>query len=202
MAMKKANIIPILLAAGGSERLGFPRLLARFGEKTALEIAVENCVGVARPIVVLGCDAAAVRKAVPRGVRVVINRRWRKGQLSSLLAGLKHVPKNAAFMIYPADHPLLTRDIPLRLVRAYHSRTRAQMIVMPRFKRHPGHPVICAPEIRQELARAKTAREVVYRKQERIRYISVRSPGVYLDFGTPETYLQCLEQFWDTKKPT
>ncbi|HXN24213.1 MAG TPA: nucleotidyltransferase family protein [Candidatus Dormibacteraeota bacterium] len=195
--MKTRNIVPIVLAAGGSDRLGFPKPLARFGEKTAIEIALENCAGwgLGGPIVVLGCDASEVRKAVPRGVKVVINRRWQEGQLGSLLAGLQHVAKNDAFMIYPVDHPLLTRSITMRLVSAFRSRSPAQTIVMPRFKRYPGHPVICAPEIRPELAKAKTARDVTYRTRRRIRYLPVRSPGVYLDFGTPETYLDCLKRY-------
>lgn len=191
--------MPIVLAAGSSERLGFPKALARFGAKTALEIAVENCVDMERPIVVLGCDAAAVRAAAPTGVRVVLNRKWRRGQLSSLLAGLRHA-KDTAFLIYPADHPLVTKDAVRRLVNAYHTRTREQTIVMPRFKRRAGHPVICAAEIRRELATAKTAREVVYRQRRRIRYVPVRSAGVYLDFGTPETYLECLKLFPAPKK--
>src|SRR5258708_5149532 len=67
--MRKRDLVPILLAAGSSDRLGFPRPLARFGNKTALEIAVENCAGLARPVVVLGNDAGEIRKGVPRGAR-------------------------------------------------------------------------------------------------------------------------------------
>lgn len=200
MAMQKTKIVPIMLAAGDSDRLGFPKALARFGEKTALEIAVENCRQLARPIVVLGCDAQVIRANAPRGARVVINRRWREGQLSSLLAGLRHVPETAAFMICPVDHALLTRGIVTRLARAFHSRVPSQAIVMPRFKRHPGHPVICAPEIRLELAKANTAREVVYRDPGRIHYVRVISPAVYLDFATPENYLRCLQELGFVKR--
>lgn len=193
--MKIPKIVPILLAAGSSDRLGFPKPLARFGAKTALEIAVENCQGLERPIVVLGCDKAEVRKAVPRGLRVVLNRQWRRGQISSLLAALRHVPERAAFLIYPVDHPLVTKYIVQRLLEAFRARTPGQSIVMPRYRNRPGHPVICAAQIRPELINAKTAREVVYRERQRIRYVPVRSPGVCLDFGTPESYLQCLRLF-------
>jgi CTP:molybdopterin cytidylyltransferase MocA len=192
--MNKGSIVPIILAAGSSERLEFAKALARFGKKTALEIAVENCAGLARPIVVLGSDAAVVRSRVPRGARIVINQRWRKGQLNSLLAGLRHVPKDAAFMIYPVDHPLLTKDIVRLLVREFYARLATQAIVMPKYKRRPGHPIICAPEIRLELARAATARDVVYKEPTRIRYVLVGSRGVYLDFATPEAYLQRLQE--------
>jgi CTP:molybdopterin cytidylyltransferase MocA len=198
--MKHTKIVPIVLAAGSSQRFGFPKPLARFGQQTALEIAVKNCRELGRPIVVLGSDAAEVRKAMPRGVRAVLNRRWRRGQLSSLLAALRHVPKSADFAIYPVDHPLLTREIVMKLVRAFRTRPAVQAIVMPRFKRRPGHPVICAAVIRQELAKAKTAKMVVFRKPQRIRYVEVRSAGIYLDFATPETYVKCLQLFPGPKK--
>src|SRR4029077_10270234 len=36
-------IVPIILAGGSSKHLDFPKPLARFGDKTALLLAVENC---------------------------------------------------------------------------------------------------------------------------------------------------------------
>ncbi len=193
--MKKAQIYPILLAAGSSGRLGFPKPLARFGDKTAVEIAVANCAGLAPPVVVLGSDAAQVRRAVPRGARVVINRRWRSGQLSSLLAGLRRVPRDAAFLIYPVDHPLLTRAIVQRLVRAFERRPRGKTIVMPMQRRQPGHPVICAAEIRDEMCRARTAREVVYRDTTRLLYVGVMTSAIRQEFADLASYLACLQRF-------
>ena len=193
--MKKPEIFPVLLAAGSSKGLGFPKPLARFGEQTALEIAVANCVGLATPVVVLGSDAAVVRCGVPRGACVVINRRWRSGQLSSLQAGLRKVPRDAAFLIYPVDLPLLTRSIVFRLVRVFEQRPKGKTIVMPVFRSHPGHPVICAAEIRHEMKRGRTAREVVYQDRERVCYVLVRASAVCQDFANPTSYLDCLKRF-------
>jgi CTP:molybdopterin cytidylyltransferase MocA len=193
--MNKSRVFPILLAAGSAGRLGFPKPLARFGEKTALEIAVANCAGLAPPVVVLGSDANLVRPAVPRGLRVVIHQRWRRGQLSSLLAGLRKVPRDAAFLIYPVDHPLLTRAIVQRLVRAFERRKPRYAIVMPIFGRRPGHPVICEAEIRRELRRGDTAREVVYREPRRILKVRMKTAAVCRDFDSPATYFECLRSF-------
>src|SRR5690348_15218380 len=101
---KPEKIIPIILAAGSSQALPFPRALAPFGRKTALEMAVENCSFLGRSLVVLGSDAERILPGVPKSAQVVRNRRWREGQLSSLLAALENLDSDADFLIYPVDH--------------------------------------------------------------------------------------------------
>ncbi|HYL10288.1 MAG TPA: NTP transferase domain-containing protein [Candidatus Acidoferrales bacterium] len=193
--MKRPNIVPILLAAGSSDQLGFPKPLARFGHRTALEIAMKNCAGLARPIVVLGSNADAIQKSMLRGARVVINRRWKRGQLSSLLAGLRRVPRGAAFLIYPVDHPLVTREIVEQIAHAFEERPKGKAIIMPKFRRYHGHPVICAAEIRGELKRARTAREVIYRDMRRVQFVYVATSVICRDFSDPASYLACLQRF-------
>ena len=182
------NIVPIILAAGESTHLGFPQPLAQFGELTALEIALANCAGLQTPMVVLGHQAATVRPAVPQGVRVIVNRQWRSGQLGSLLAGIRHVPHEASFMLYPVDYPLLTAAVILRLADGFRGRLKQHMIAVPTFRRRQGHPVIFAPEMRQELAVAQTAREVVGREKRRVKLVAVGTPAIWQGFGTLAAY--------------
>jgi molybdenum cofactor cytidylyltransferase len=189
------RIIPVILAAGSSERLGFPKPLAMFANKTALSIAVENCSSLGRPIVVLGCDAAKVRSAVPHAARIVVNKRWRKGQLSSLLCALDCISLSSGVLIYPVDLPLLRKNTIRRLVRAFRTRKPSEEIVMPRHNRTYGHPILISPTLRGELAKAKSAREVVYRLPERIRIVEVNTSAIYEDFQTPESYRRCVRRF-------
>jgi len=193
--MTRTRIFPIILAGGDSSHLGFPKPLAQFDGRTALELAAESCAGLERPIVVLGHRAAAIRPHVPRHARVVINRAWRKGQLSSLLAGLRLVPRDAAFLLYPVDQPLLTAALVSRLARAFRKRSRGRQIVMPRKGKRAGHPILCAGELRGELRQARTAREVVYRDDRRICYVPVRDVAIWTDFDSPSTYRKCLRMF-------
>ncbi len=205
--MKHGAIVPVILAAGSSRGLGFPKPLACFGPRTALEIAVANCAGLGRPIVVLGSDANRVRRTVPGNTTVVVNHRWRSGQLSSLLCALHRVPSGAAILLYPVDHPLLARSILHRLARAFWSRRQHQRITMPCYLNRPGHPVIFAPEVLPEFKTAKTAREVTYRDPARIRYVRVNTPAVCTDFRSPETYRACLAKYeaarasWAARRP-
>lgn len=189
------QIVPILLAAGSSERFGSPKPLALFRGKTALTLAIENCKGLARPIVVLGCDAGKIRPNVPRGARVVVNRGWRNGQLGSLLCALEHVPAGAAFMLYPVDQPLLERGTIQRLVRAFRARSVEREIVMPVYRGEDGHPVIAAAGLRGEFRRAGTPRDVIYRLPERILRVPVRTSAVITDFNSLDSYRACLRKY-------
>jgi len=198
----KTAIVPIILAAGparsGAGRSAdddFLKPLARFGRKTALEIAVANCVGLARPVVVLGYQASRVRPAVPRGAAVAVNRRWRAGQLGSLLAGLRRVASGSAFMLYPVDYPLLTRADIQRLVRAFRARRAGQEIVAPVFRGRSGHPVLFAPAMRAELKKAQTAKEVVLRERSRLKLAPAGTSAIWLDYRTPATYRRRLRRF-------
>lgn len=193
VAVAKQPIFPIILAAGRAPRLGFPQALARFGHRTAIEIAVENCAGLAPPIVVLGHSAALVRARVPAGAQVVVHRRWRSGQLSSLRAGLRRVPRGAAFLLYPVDHPLLTAQVIRRLVAGFRRQRARRFIVAPVFRGRAGHPVIFSPAVRAELIQARTAREVVEKDPRRVNLVPVRTAAVCVDFNTPAAYRRCRQ---------
>jgi len=194
--MRKAEkIIPIILAAGSSQALPFPKALALFGSKTALEMAAENCSFLGRSLVVLGSDAERILPSVPKSAQVVTNRRWREGQLSSLLAALENLASDAAFLIYPVDHALIQRNTVEQLVRAFRARSASQEIVMPRNKGAYGHPVIVSAAVRPEFFTAQTAREAIYRVPERIRVLNVRTSSIFEDFHTPESYEECLRKF-------
>jgi CTP:molybdopterin cytidylyltransferase MocA len=192
---KREKIFPIILAAGSSGHLFVPKPLAIFGRKTALAIALENCAGLERPLVVLGCDAGRVRSAVPRAAKIVMNRGWRRGQISSLRRALQQIPAEAAFLIYPVDHPLLKRKTIQRLVRAFLTRDNSQEITVPRRGLLYGHPAIVSGKLRTEFFKLKTARDVIYLLPGRVQSIEVHSRAIFSDFHTPESYRLCLKKF-------
>jgi CTP:molybdopterin cytidylyltransferase MocA len=193
--MRKAEkIIPIILAAGSSPNLPFPKALARFGHQTALQIAVKNISFLGESLVVLGANAKRILPAVPKSSQVIINRHWPQGQLGSLLAALRKI-KDAAFLIYPVDHALLKQSTVMQLVRAFRSRSAAQEIVMPRHKNAYGHPVIVSAAVRPEFFKAQTAREVIYRHPDRLRILEVNTTSIFDDFNSLESYNRCVHNF-------
>ncbi len=175
------RVVALILAAGESRKLKQPHALTRFRGKAAVERAIETCggAGFAAPVVVLGCEAKRVPRAI--AARAVINRGWRAGMMSSIRAGLRRVPRNAAVLLYPVDYPLLTPAILRRLMRAFRIRARRQAIVSPVGRSRAGHPVLFAPEMRRELMRARTARSVVEKNPRRVKKVRVSSAAIWKD---------------------
>jgi CTP:molybdopterin cytidylyltransferase MocA len=185
--MKTSNIYPVILAGGPSIRRFFPAGAADTAcNENPFEIAAANCAAhrtstLRAPIFVLGCDASRVARFVSVNATVVINRSWRAGQLSSLMAGLRRVPRDAAFMLYPLDLVRLTHTVIARIVLGFAHRAPGKEIVMPSYRGRGGHPAIFSAQLREELCGAVTARDVVYRDQRRVSFVPVRSDSIWKD---------------------
>lgn len=84
----------LLLAAGMSNRLGVPKQLLGYkgGSLLSNALQVAQAVEPAAIVVVLGADAAAVKKELRHHqVEAVLNERFREGMASSIRCGVQHV---------------------------------------------------------------------------------------------------------------
>jgi molybdenum cofactor cytidylyltransferase len=185
-----AAVEGILLAAGESRRMGFPKPLLRLNTHTFIEHTARAMLeAVSRLVIVLGAGAERVRAAVPCDPRIAIveNSNWQRGQLSSLRAGLAALSKDAsASLVHLADHPTVLPATFAALVHEY-ERSR-KPILIARHDAHRGHPVIFARTIFGELKHAPDeagARAVVNADPSRVAYLDVEDPGVALDLDTP-----------------
>ncbi len=188
--MAPARVEGILLAAGESRRMGYPKPLLRIGnESFLLRSATSMLAVVPRLIIVLGAHAEKIRPAIPADSRIVVveNRRWQAGQLSSIKAGLGAIGADAeGVMVHLADHPLVRKSTFERVIGEFANRRGA--IVIPRHAGKRGHPVIFASSMIDELLDApedQGARAVVNRDPSRVYYVDVDDPGVNLDLDTP-----------------
>ena len=112
----------IILAAGGSARLGRPKQLVQWGNELLLERAVRivTQAGCA-PVVVLGSAAAEINSACSLArCNVVVNPVWRTGMGSSLRVGVEAaIAMNAdAAVLLTCDQPAVDADHIRRLVAA------------------------------------------------------------------------------------
>ena len=192
--MDSSSIQPVILAAGPLT-LGFPTALAPFGARTALEIALANCAGLPLPIVIAGTQSRSLRILLPAGATLLLNRSWRRGQISSIRLALRNLPAAAALMLYPVDLPLLTPALVQAIVRGFLERPAGKEIVMPSHGARNGHPVVLSARVVPELRLAPTAREVVYGDPERLLLLPVDSAAIYRDIDTPAAYRACLRDF-------
>jgi molybdenum cofactor cytidylyltransferase len=183
----------ILLAAGESRRMGYPKPLLRIGDRTFLEqTSLAMLEVVPRLIIVIGAWADRIRPRVPADPRIstVENRGWSRGQLSSLKLGIRAVRGVAdAALVHLADHPLVRAETFQGIVRYYGGEANRPLILIARSAGRRGHPVIFAKTLFDELLMASDsvgAKQVVNRDPGRVAYFDVDDPGVALDLDTPE----------------
>ena len=107
--VERARVVPLVLAAGTSSRFGSPKLLARLGDRPVLwhVLAALDGLGLARPVVVVGHEAEAIRAAVGAEVASwVVNPRPEDGLSGSLRTGLRAVDAAAeSVLILLGDQP-------------------------------------------------------------------------------------------------
>ena len=105
----------LLLAAGGSRRLGSPKQLLEFEGKTLLRRAAEALVecGCIPVVVVLGAEIEGSKAEMKElNVTTVVNDNWESGMSSSIRIGLANLlslePEIDALMITLCDQPFVT----------------------------------------------------------------------------------------------
>jgi molybdenum cofactor cytidylyltransferase len=114
----------LILAAGGSRRLGRPKQTLQWQGKAMLCSAVEACLPVCQAglVVVTGARAAEVETCLESyPVTVVRNPDWAKGISGSLRAGLAALRPCtfAGLLLSLGDQPLVTPDDIVRLADAW-----------------------------------------------------------------------------------
>lgn len=104
-------ITMIVLAAGGSSRLGTPKQLARIGGVSLIRRAVQTALdsGLGPVIVVVGAAADAVSAEIRElAVRVVENRDWTEGMSTSIRAGVRTAGLESSLLLMLVDQPGIT----------------------------------------------------------------------------------------------
>lgn len=104
----------VVLAAGGSARLGRPKQLLPYLGRTLVEHAVRTALasGAAEVVVVVGAEAEEIRSRLQGlRVRIIQNRDWAEGMGSSIRCGIAALgPSVSSAVIALADQPRITPD--------------------------------------------------------------------------------------------
>lgn len=112
-----SKIPVILLAAGGSSRMGKPKQLLAWGKKTLIEHQIETLLSAGNHvIVVLGNASDNVVPLLKKyNIDITINKNWKTGLGSSVAAGIKYVVKK-----YPDAMGVMTALLDLPLISVQH----------------------------------------------------------------------------------
>jgi molybdenum cofactor cytidylyltransferase len=180
----------IVLAAGESRRMGYPKPLLEIGGRTFIAQIVEAMLAVVpRLVIVIGAHRDRVRAAIPPDERITIveNPDYSRGQLSSLKVGLGVLRSDSTgALVHLGDHPMVRVETFRAIVDSY-NRT-GKPIVIARHDGRRGHPVLFDRAIFGELLSApeeEGARHVVNADPSRVAYVDLDDPGINLDLDTP-----------------
>lgn len=155
--MLRPHLACLVLAAGGSTRLGRPKQLLRYGGRTLLARAVAAGTRhtATPPVVVLGAERLRLRALLRRErlrCRIAVNARWREGLGSSLAAGIAAVPHAAdAVLVLLVDQPAVTAAALTRLVAAW--RRRPRVAAAARYAGRVGVPAVLPRALIREAKR-------------------------------------------------
>jgi molybdenum cofactor cytidylyltransferase len=135
-------------------------------------------------------DAVAAAVA-PLGVSLVRNDDPESDMAGSARAALAAAgPGPDAFLLCPADHPLVS-PATFAAMAAAHADGPGR-IVVPVHAGRNGHPTLFPREALAELSSIPTLRDVVRRDPGRVLRLPVPDPGVLADLDTPADYERAL----------
>ncbi len=187
------NVSVVVLAAGGSVRMGCPKLSLEVKGKPILAhvFASLGGTGVKDVVVVFSKENEKLRHLVPPEYRIIINRESREGISTSLKAGLAAVdPCSQGILFVLGDQPFVETQVCKKLIR-YHQE-HLPLLTRPVYGGQKGNPVlfdrrlwpalsaVMGDEGGKQIAAALSAAETGL--------VDVDDPGVLIDIDTPEEY--------------
>ncbi|MFB0566305.1 MAG: NTP transferase domain-containing protein [Candidatus Aminicenantaceae bacterium] len=183
----------IILAAGESKRMGKPKLLLPFGDKTIIETVVQIVIDskVDETLVVLGSDWKEIEKKIRRfPLKISVNPDFQKGMLSSVKWGFKKIPEDTrAVLVTLGDQPSVSTNVINKVIETFNSTEKG--IVLPVYDKNRGHPVLIDMKYRGEVEALSPdvgLRELVYSHSEDLLEVEVKTSSVLQDIDDKEDY--------------
>ena len=191
----------VVLAAGESRRMGQPKQLLPFGERTILERVVDTLLtaGVGKVIVVLGHLAERVRAVLgDRPVRAVINEAYRQGMLSSVKCGVRAIGTGYDAALFAlGDQPHIACAVVSEVIGAY--RTGNAGMVIPCYGGKKGHPIVINLQKYREaivnLPENVGLNALMQEHTKDVRLIDVTTDDIIRDIDVPDDYARELARF-------
>jgi molybdenum cofactor cytidylyltransferase len=187
------EIWAIILAAGESRRMGFPKMLLTFNGRTMIENVIANVTEskVDKIIVVLGADMEPIVERIGiLDVKYCYNENYKEGMLSSVKCGFRNIPSdNNAVLVFQGDQPLITTDAINTVIEAYLSSGKG--IVIPVYKNRRGHPLLIDIKYWDEIEKLssdKGLRSLANKFSDDVLEVETYDPGILRDFDTYKDY--------------
>jgi CTP:molybdopterin cytidylyltransferase MocA len=182
----------LLLAAGGSERLGKPKQLIQFdGETLLCRTANLLLTQLSDLVVVTGASAPVVREQLQNsGVRIEHNEQWQAGMGGSIAAGMRAVSDELnGVLIMLCDQWRIDRDDLQALIQAW--RKEPETIAVASWEGNLGPPVIFPGHLFDKLRQMSGPRGAKSLVEQQSRICRVEIPNAQFDLDTDEDLARC-----------
>lgn len=193
--------IPILLmAAGGSSRMGQPKQLLPWGKQTLIEHQIQTLLKASQPVnVVIGSNSDMVIPLIENyPVNIFTNPDWESGMGNSISYGIRQImqkfPKSNGVLITLLDQPLITTSYIENMLNSY-SRSSQLILASQSASGWTGVPVLFDEfyfKDLSELNNEEGAKKIINRYPENV--ILLDGGEMLEDMDTPEMYLQLLKK--------
>jgi molybdenum cofactor cytidylyltransferase len=187
------SIAPIILAAGDSKRMGFPKALLPFGDEIFLThiLQILRDSGMARPRIILGRAATQIESCIHNWpADIIVNKNPDRGQLSSIQLGMSDLaPEFDAAMIWPVDQPAVSVELVRKIAQLYVE--SEVLMAFPRFSMKRGHPAIFHRTLFQEFMDAPMAegpKSILLKYEHASGIVDTKELACVRDIDTPAEY--------------
>lgn len=189
----------IILAAGESKRMGFPKMLLPFHGATMIENVIANVFEslVESALVVLGAEKDKLIEVIKKTPATwCYNHNYKEGMLSSVKCGFQNLSLDIkVVLVFQGDQPLITSDVINSLIEAYKSSGKG--IAIPVYNGKRGHPLLIDRKYSNDIEKLDThdgLRSLAYKFSEDVLEVETECPGILRDFDTYEEYINEINQ--------
>lgn len=184
----------IILAAGESKRMGFPKMLLPFHDTTMIENVIANvsASSVESTLIILGTEKDRLIEVIKKTTATYCyNDNYKEGMLSSVKCGFQNLSLDIkAVLVFQGDQPYITSDVINRVIEAYKSSGKG--IVMPVYNGKRGHPLMIDRKYWnyiEKLEMSEGLRALAYKFSEDVLEVETDCQGILRDFDTYEEYM-------------
>jgi molybdenum cofactor cytidylyltransferase len=192
----------IILAAGGSSRMGQPKQLLEIEGQSLIRKTVLTALATeGKPIVlVLGNAFEEIRQEIADlDIRIVQNRDWEKGMAGSLRIGATEIMETAphlkAVLILLCDQPLLDAEYLQKLYQEF--KRKGKQAIASKYGEVKGVPAIFDFELLERFnndAGDFGARHLIQELAKKEELAVLDFPGGAIDLDTPKDYADFLKR--------
>ncbi|MFY9152632.1 MAG: nucleotidyltransferase family protein, partial [Prolixibacteraceae bacterium] len=186
-----AEIPILLLAAGGSSRMGQPKQLLPWGNLSLIEHQIQTLLKTGNPVnVVVGSNSDLVMPVLEKyPVNIFVNANWESGMGSSISLGISQIkdrfPEVTGVLITLLDQPLITTAYIEKMLASFQPGSQ-QILVSHSSSGWTGVPVlfdVCYFKELTELKNDEGAKKVI--KLHNANVILLEGGEILADMDTP-----------------